>query len=186
MASSVAENPTDTVASGSAVSGETGISYTSVVAVKQKDGTFVDHTDDRIIMVDEQTHIQLLKLDKETGQALGGAKFVVTDSKGNKVMKFVTIDDAYDITGKLGEGETYTFTEVSAPSGYQLAKPVQLTIKDTGKVQTVTVKDAPIPEVPDTPQTGGTLPVLPLAAGFLGVAAAALMVWRKRGLVKKK
>ena len=74
MASSVAENPTDTVASGSvvtvnsvsgsAVSGETGVSYTSVVAVKQKDGTFVDHTDDKIIMVDEQTHIQLLKLDK--------------------------------------------------------------------------------------------------------------------------
>lgn len=85
-------------------------------------------------MVDEQTHIQLLKLDKETGQALGGAEFVVTDSKGNKVMKFVTKDDAYDITGKLVVGETYTFTEVSAPSGYQLAKPVQLTIKDTGKV----------------------------------------------------
>ena len=128
MASSVAENPTDTVASGSAVtvnpvsgsavSGETGISYTSVVAVKQKDGTFVDHTDDKIIMVDEQTHIQLLKLDKETGQALGGAKFVITDSKGNKVMKFVTKDDAYDITGKLVVGETYTFTEVSAPSAF--------------------------------------------------------------------
>ena len=104
----MAENHTDTVASGSAVtvnpvsgsavSGETGVSYTSVVAVKQKDGTFADHTDDEIIMVDEQTHIQLLKLDKETGQALGGAKFVVTDSKGNKVMKFVTKDDAYDIT----------------------------------------------------------------------------------------
>ena len=44
-------------------------------------------------------HIQLLKLDKETGQALGGVKVVVTDSKGNKVMKFVTKDDAYDITG---------------------------------------------------------------------------------------
>lgn len=49
MASSVTEKPTDTVASGSvvtvnpvsgsAVSGETGISYTSVVAVKQKDGS---------------------------------------------------------------------------------------------------------------------------------------------------
>ena len=154
MASSVAEDSTDTVASGSAVTvkpvsgsavpGETGISYTSVVAVKQKDGNFADHTDDKNIMVDEQTHIQLLKLDKETGQALGGAKFVVTDSKGNKVMKFVTKDDAYDIIGKLVVGETYTFTEVSAPSGYQLAKPLKMTIKDTGKVQTVTVKDTPI------------------------------------------
>ena len=100
-------------------------------------------------------------------------------------MKFVTKDEAYDITGKLVVGETYTFTEASAPSGYQLAEPVKITIKDTSKVQTVTVKDAPIPDVPDTPQTGGTLPVLPLAAGLLGVAAAALMVWKKRGLVKK-
>ena len=185
MASSVAENPTDTVASGSAVSGETGISYTSVVAVKQKDGTFVDHTDDRIIMVDEQTHIQLLKLDRETGQALGGAKFVVSDSKGNKVMKFVTKDDAYDITGKLVVGETYTFTEVSAPSGYQLAKPVQLTIKDTGKVQTVTVKDTPIPEVPDTPQTGGNMPVIPIAVGLLMAVGAVVMIWKRRAMVKK-
>ena len=109
----------------------------------------------------------------------------VTDSKGKEVMKFVTKDEAYDITGKLVVGETYTFTEASAPSGYQLAEPVKITIKDTSKVQTVTVKDAPIPDVPDTPQTGGTLPIIPLAAGFFGVAAAALMVWKKRGLVKK-
>ena len=155
--------------------------------MKQKDGTFVDHTDDKISMVDEQTHIQLLKLDKETGQALGGAKFVVTDSKGNKVMKFVTKDDAYDITGKLVVGETYTFTEVFAPSGYryQLAKLVQLTIKDTGKVQTVTVKDTPIPEVPDTPQTGGNMPILPIAAGLLMVVGAAVVIWKRRTVVKK-
>lgn len=64
-------------------------------------------------------------------------------------------------------------------------EPVKITIKDTSKVQTVTVKDAPIPDVPDTPQTGGTLPIIPLAVGFLGVAAAALMVWKKRAMVKK-
>ena len=161
-------------------------SVSSVVSIKQEDGTYVDQADDKTVMVDEQTHIQLLKLDKKSGQALGGAKFVVTDSDGKEVMEFVTKDEAYDITSKLVVGESYTFTEVSAPSGYQLAEPVKITIKDTSKVQTVTVKDAPIPDVPDTPQTGGTLPVLPLAAGFLGVAAAALMVWRKRGLVKKK
>lgn len=160
-------------------------SISSVVSIKQEDGTYADQEDNKTVMVDEQTHIQLLKLDKKSGQALGGAKFVVTDYKGKEVMKFVTKDEAYDITGKLVVGETYTFTETSAPSGYQLAEPVKITIKDTSKVQTVTVKDAPIPDVPDTPQTGGTLPVIPLAAGFLGVAVAALMVWKKRGLAKK-
>ena len=100
-------------------------------------------------------------------------------------MKFVTKDDAYDITDKLVVGETYTFTEVSAPSGYQLAKPVQLKITDTGKVQTVTVKDAPIPEEPDTPQTGGNMPVIPIAAGLLMVVGAAVMIWKRRTVVKK-
>lgn len=70
-------------------------------------------------------------------------------------MKFVTKDDVYDITGKLVVGETYTFKETSAPSGYRLAKPVKVTIKDTGDVQKVTVKDESIPDVPETPQTGG-------------------------------
>ena len=129
-------------------------SLSSVVSIKQEDGTYADQEDDKTVMVDEQTHIQLLKLDKKSGQALGGAKFVVTDSKGKEVMKFVTKDEGYDITGKLVVGETYTFTETSAPSGYQLAEPVKITIKDTSKVQTVTVKDVPIPDVPDTPQTG--------------------------------
>lgn len=55
-------------------------------------------------------------------------------------MEFVTKDDAYDITGKLVVGETYTFKETSAPSGYRLAKPVKVTIKDTGDVQKVTVR----------------------------------------------
>ena len=194
-ASSTAADTENTVASGSAVtikpvsgsavSGEVGVSYTSVVSIKKKDGSYEDHADDKVIMVDEQTHIRLLKLDKVTGQALGGAKFAITDSKGNTVMKFVTKDDAYDITGKLVVGETYTFTETCAPSGYQLAKPVKITIKDIGKVQTITVKDAPIPDVPDTPQTGGTMPIIPIAVGLLMVAGAAVLVWRKRGLVKR-
>lgn len=45
--------------SGSAVSGEAGVPYTSVVSIKKKDGSYEDHTDDKVIMVDEQTHIRL-------------------------------------------------------------------------------------------------------------------------------
>ena len=52
-------------------------------------------------------------------------------------------------------------------------------------MQTITVKDAPIPDVPDTPQTGGTMPIIPIAVGLFMVAGAAVLVWRKRGLVKK-
>ena len=158
---------------------------TSVVNIKQKDGTYLEQEDDKTVMKDGQTHIQLLKLDKKTGQALGGAKFIVMDSKGNEVMEFVTKDDAYDITGKLVVGETYTFKETSAPSGYRLAKPVKVTIKDTGDVQKVTVKDEPIPDVPEPPQTGGMMPIIPMAAGVLFAASAAVYVFRKRKSVEK-
>ena len=49
----------------------------------------------------------------------------------------------------------------------------------------MTVKDAPIPEVPDTPQTGGNMPIIPIAAGLLMVVGAAVTIWKRRTVVKK-
>ena len=51
-------------------------------------------------------------------------------------------------------GETYTFKEVDAPEHYKVAKDKKIRIKDTGKVQKLTVTDERIPVVLDTPQTG--------------------------------
>ena len=82
-------------------------------------------------------------------------------------------------------GETYMFKEISAPSGYRLAKPVKVTIKDNDDVQKVTVKDEPIPNVPETPQTGGMMPIIPIAAGFLFAASAAVYIFRKKNSVEK-
>lgn len=158
---------------------EDGTVY-SVVSVKQEDGTFSDKEDDKTVMVDEQTKIRLIKLDAKTGQGLPGAKFTVTDADGNEVMKFVSTEDGVDITGVLIVGQTYTFTETSAPKGYKTAKPVTYTIKDTGKVQKVSVTDERIPEKPPVPQTGGQMPVIPLAVGFIIMVGAAVWTLRKR------
>lgn len=152
----------------------------SVVAVRQKDGTFVQKEDDRTVMVDAQTKIRLIKLDGETGQGLPGAKFTVTDARGNVVMKFVSTEDGVDITGKLVAGETYTFTETSAPGGYKTADAITYTVKDTAGVQKISVTDERIPETPDVPQTGETIPVLPLAAGFAFAAGAVVWVMRRK------
>ena len=46
------------------------------------------------------------------------------------------------------------FKEVDAPEHYKAAKDKKIRIKDTGKVQKLTVTDERIPVVPDTPQTG--------------------------------
>ena len=153
----------------------------SVVSVKQEDGTFSDREDDKTVMVDEQTKIRLIKLDAETGQGLPGAKFTVTDADGGEVMKFVSTEDGVDITGKLVVGQTYTFTETSAPKGYKTAKPVTYTVRDIGKVQKVSVTDERIPEDrPPVPQTGGNTPVIPLAVGFIMAVGAAVWMFRKR------
>ena len=52
-------------------------------------------------------------------------------------------------------------------------------------MQKVTVKDEPIPDVPETPQTGGMMPIIPMAAGVLFAASAAVYVFRKRKSVEK-
>lgn len=158
----------------------------SVVSVKQEDGTFSDREDDKTVMVDEQTKIRLIKLDAETGQGLPGAKFTVTDADGDEVMKFVSTEDGVDITGKLIVGQTYTFTETSAPKGYKTAKPVTYTVKDTGKVQKVSVTDDRIPEdKPPVPQTGGNIPVVPLMAGFIMAVGAVMWTLRKKKVTGK-
>ena len=95
-------------------------------------------------------------------------------------MKFVTKDDDFDITGKLVVGETYTFTETSAPSGFLLAKPVKLKIKDTAEVQKVVVKDQPIPDTPDTPQTGKTAPVIPITLCLIAAIGGAILIFKKK------
>ena len=96
-------------------------------------------------------------------------------------MKFVSTEDGVDITGKLVVGQTYTFTETSAPKGYKTAKPVTYTVRDTGKVQKVSVTDERIPEDrPPVPQTGGNTPVIPLAVGFIMAVGAAVWMFRKR------
>jgi LPXTG-motif cell wall-anchored protein len=153
----------------------------TVVSVKQEDGTFSDREDDKTIMVDEQTTIRLIKLDKKTGQGLAGAKFTVTDADGKEVMKLVSTEDGVDITGKLAAGQTYTFTETSAPKGFTMAEPVTYTVKDTAKVQKVSVTDERIVQTTTSvPQTGGTTPILPLAVVFIMAAGAAIVTLRKR------
>lgn len=124
-------------------------------------------------MKDDTTKIRLIKLAGNTGQGLRGAKFEVYDSNDKKVMGFTSREEGYDIIGKLKAGETYTFKEIEAPKGYQLAEPVKYTVKDTGEVQKVSVTDKKTP-TPRVPQTGGTTPLVAavillflLGCGFL-------------------
>jgi uncharacterized surface anchored protein len=154
--------------------------FRTIVSVKNDNGTYTDKTDDKVIMKDDQTHIRFLKLDKTTGQALGGAKFRVTDSNGKEIMNFTTSDEVMKFDGKFKVGETYTFNEVSAPQGYKLAKAVKLIIKDTSDVQKLTISDEKIPITPETPQTGVKLHILPLVIELMLLLGGVLLLLRTR------
>lgn len=108
----------------------------------------------KINMVDDTIKVEFYKIASDTKKQLGGAKYKVYDSKGKKVYEFITGKKAEFIEGIFKVGETYTFKEVDAPEHYKVAKDKKIRIKDTGKVQKLTVTDERIPVVPDTPQTG--------------------------------
>lgn len=138
-------------------------------------------------MKDDTTKIRLIKLADDTGQGLRAAKFEVYDSEGNKVLDFLSgADGGCDITGKLAVGETYTFKEIEAPKGYQLAKPVKYTIKDTGDIQEISVTDKKIPNS-NVPQTGENNPFAMMAV-LLSIYVGSYVIFflRKRSTDENK
>ena len=108
----------------------------------------------KVNMVDDTIKVEFNKIASDTKKQLGGAKYKVYDSNGKKVYEFTTGKKAEFIEGMFKAGETYTFKEVDAPEHYKVAKDKKIRIKDTGKVQKLTVTDERIPVVPDTLQTG--------------------------------
>ena len=108
----------------------------------------------KVNMADDTIKVEFNKIASDTKKQLGGAKYKVYDSKGKKVYEFTTGKKAEFIEGMFKAGETYTFKEVDAPEHYKVAKNKKIKVKDTGKVQKLTVTDERIPVVPDTPQTG--------------------------------
>lgn len=108
----------------------------------------------KVSMTDDTIKVQFNKTGSDTKKQLSGAKYKVYDSRGRKVYEFTTGKNAELIEGILKAGETYTFKEVSSPKHYKVAGDKKIKIKDTGKLQKLTVVDERIPEVPDTPQTG--------------------------------
>lgn len=108
----------------------------------------------KVNMVDDTIKVEFNKIASDTKKQLGGVKYKVYDSKGKKVYEFTTGKKAEFIEGMFKAGETYTFKEVDAPEHYKVARDKKIRIKDTEKVQKLTVTDERIPVVPDTPQTG--------------------------------
>ena len=89
--------------------------------------------------------VNIEKLDS-TGiiKQLDGATLEILDLKGNVVYgPFVTTGTATEILGLLPDVE-YILREVKAPAGFELAKDVKFTLKDSARIQHVSMTDEAI------------------------------------------
>lgn len=164
----------------------------TVAAVKNADGTFAVSGADVIHMVDETTKVRFNK--KAKGKLLGGAKIAVYDTNGKKITSFTTKKGKSKLLdGILTAGQTYIFKEVTAPKGYEKAKPIRYTVWDTKAVQTVNMTDKKMGTIkiktPDgfdegshsdtSPKTGYTVLILCLLCLMTSAGGFSLYVRRR-------
>ena len=116
----------------------------------------------KVEMKDDVTKVQISKTDI-SGKELPGAKLTILDKNGKTVESWTSEGKPHYIE-MLPIGE-YTLREETAPDGYLVAEDVKFTVKDTGEIQKVVMKDEVKPtetptetpeETPETPETTST------------------------------
>ena len=113
----------------------------------------------KVEMKDDVTKVQISKNDI-SGKELPGAKLTILDKDGKTVESWTSEEKPHYIE-MLPIGE-YTLREETAPDGYLVAEDVKFTVKDTGEIQKVVMKDEVKPtetptETPEeTPETTST------------------------------
>ena len=91
-------------------------------------------------MLDDVTKVEISKKDITDSSEVPGAKMIILDKDGKKVESWTSTDKPHMVK-KLPVGK-YTLREEQAPDGYLIAEDVKFTVKDTGKVQKIKMKDA--------------------------------------------
>ena len=107
----------------------------------------------KIEMKDDVTKVEISKTDI-SGKELPGAKLTILDKDGKTVESWTSEEKPHYIE-MLPIGE-YTLREESAPDGYLVSEDVKFTVKDTGEIQKVVMKDEVKPEETSTPETPST------------------------------
>lgn len=86
--------------------------------------------------------VEISKIDATTSEELPGATLIVKDANGDTVKQWVSTEETYKIQLEPGE---YTLTEITAPSGYEVAETISFTVDENGLVgsEKVVMKDTP-------------------------------------------
>lgn len=140
----------------------------------------------KVDMKDDYTKVDISKTDIATGDELPGAHLQVIGKDDKVVAEWDTDGKVHRING-LEPGDCI-LRETSAPDGYEVAEDVKFTVKATGDVQKVEMKDKVTPEAPETPnsdlpKTGDNFPWWAFAAlaGVAACAGGAMYLARKSG-----
>jgi uncharacterized surface anchored protein len=128
------------------------------------------------------TKVVVSKVDSASGKKIAGAKLQILDKKTGKVIAAWTTKAGKTFTLHGLKPGTYVLHEVSAPTGYQKAKDITFTVKNTDKVQKVTMKDLKI-ITPAPGNVGDTTNIILYVVMALLAAGVLAYVW-KRGYKK--
>lgn len=96
----------------------------------------------RVEMKDDFTKVEISKKDITNGDELRGAHLRITDEEGSVVAEWVSDGHPHRID-RLQPG-IYTLTETAAPASYQLAESIRFQVEESGRIQKVTMYDAPV------------------------------------------
>lgn len=88
----------------------------------------------------DYTKLYISKLDAATGEELPGAKLEVIDKDTGEVIETWTSTEEQHYIEALPAGD-YILRETMAPEGYEIAQEIQFTVKNTGEIQRVVMKD---------------------------------------------
>lgn len=100
-------------------------------------GTFTAVVNNLVIVRDIDKKVNISKVDNDdTSRLLTGARLIIKDETGNTVgSEWVSGDNAYEFSmSQFRLGEVYTLTELSAPDGYDIAKPVKFKFDADGNI----------------------------------------------------
>ena len=93
--------------------------------------------------VNDLTKVKVSKIDVTNNTELPGAKLEIRDADGKVIDSWISGSEPHYIEGILKAGQKYTLTETAVPDGYKYAEEITFEVGKDGKVQTVTMKDAP-------------------------------------------
>lgn len=95
----------------------------------------------KVVMKDDITKVTISKYDVTNEKELAGAHLILKDSSGTIVADWFSTGKPKVINGQLIAGEEYTLSEVSAPTGYDVAKDITFTVNTDGTVNKVVMED---------------------------------------------